>query len=144
MLSMISGFRQSTISILSMILRFRRTRPFHAIYDFGTQAKRSLYDFCSSGFKQSAVFTTSVVRVLGDRALSILSMILSFRQSAIFMLSLILRFRRTRRLHGVYILNPRRTRHLHVIFNFGIQANAPSPHCLQFGFQAIAPFPCCL
>jgi hypothetical protein len=82
-----------------------------------------------SGFRQSEVPTTSIVRVLGkaqslcclwfwdsgDRALSMLSMILGFRQSTLFMPSMIPRFRQSRRLQFGF----QAKRHLYAVYDFG-------------------------
>jgi hypothetical protein len=108
--------------MLSMILGFRRSRPFHTVYNFGTQAKRpfhavydfeiqtkrSLHDFCSSGF----------------------------RQSALSMLSMILGFRRTRRLQFGF----QAKRSLYVVYDSEIQAIAPS----AVRISGKAPSLCCL
>jgi phenylacetate-coenzyme A ligase PaaK-like adenylate-forming protein len=113
MLSMISGLRRSRhlYAVYDFEIQakrslrgfcssgFRRPRPFHAIYELGIQAKRSLHVVYDLGIQAIA---PSAVRISGERALSMLSM----------------------------ILGSRRSRHLHAIYDFGIQAIAPFPYCL--------------
>jgi hypothetical protein len=70
------GSQAKRIPMPSMILGIRRPRPFHAVYDFGIQATAP-FPYCLR-FQDSgdrALSMQFVVWYLGDRALSMLSMI---------------------------------------------------------------------
>jgi hypothetical protein len=137
--------------MLFMISGFRRSRPSHAIYNFEIQAiapfpcclwfwdsGERAFSMLSMilGFRQGAVSMLFIFWLSGDRAISMLPMISGFRRSRPFHVVYNFRTQAKRSLHAVYGLSFQPKRRLHAAYDFGIQAKCSLHAVYNFGFES--------